>query len=235
VSPLEQELRGLAAAVEWPPTPDLAAAVEPRLVAPARRRRLRPVAIALAAVVLALAAALALSPGARTSILRFFHLRGATIERVEELPPLRTGTALGLGRRVTLAEAQAAVSFPVRVPQGERPERVLLDESIGRGAVSLVWCCPRIVLTELRGDALAFVEKQVGPDTTVEPLVVDGRRGVWVAGPAHAVIFRDELGRIVAEPRLARNVLLWEDGAVTLRLEGNITRARALAIARRIR
>jgi hypothetical protein len=195
----------------------------------------RPVAIALAAVVLALAAALALSPGARTSILRFFHLRGATIERVEELPPLRTGTALGLGRRVTLAEAQAAVSFPVRVPQGERPERVLLDESIGRGAVSLVWCCPRIVLTELRGDALAFVEKQVGPDTTVEPLVVDGRRGVWVAGPAHAVIFRDELGRIVAEPRLARNVLLWEDGAVTLRLEGNITRARALAIARRIR
>jgi hypothetical protein len=136
---------------------------------------------------------------------------------------------------VTLAEAQAAVSFPVRVPQGERPERVLLDESIGRGAVSLVWCCPRIVLTELRGDALAFVEKQVGPDTTVEPLVVDGRRGVWVAGPAHAVIFRDELGRIVAEPRLARNVLLWEDGAVTLRLEGNITRARALAIARRIR
>jgi hypothetical protein len=235
VSPLEQELRGLAAAVERPPTPDLAAAVEPRLVAPARRRRLRPVAIALAAVVLALAAALALSPGARTSILRFFHLRGATIERVEELPPLRTGTALGLGRRVTLAEAQAAVSFPVRVPQGERPERVLLDESIGRGAVSLVWCCPRIVLTELRGDALAFVEKQVGPDTTVEPLVVDGRRGVWVAGPAHAVIFRDELGRIVAEPRLARNVLLWEDGAVTLRLEGNITRARALAIARRIR
>jgi len=30
-------------------------------------------------------------------------------------------------------------------------------------------------------------------------------------------------------------VLLWEDGAVTLRLEGNITRARALALASSLR
>jgi len=64
---------------------------------------------------------------------------------------------------------------------------------------------------------------------------VNGRRGVWVAGPAHAVVFRDELGRIVESPRLARNVLLWEDGGVTYRLEGGLTRERALAIAVTVR
>jgi hypothetical protein len=233
VTTLEQELRALA--VDWPSTPDLAAAVEPRLgpAAPPRRSWPRPVAIAVAVVVLAAVAALALSPGARSSILRFFHLRGATIERVDELPPVQQGATLGLGRPVPLDAAQQAVTFPIRLPKGSRPARVLLDESIGRGAVSLVWCCPRIVLTEIRGDALSYIEKQVGPDTTVEYLAVNGKPGVWVAGPAHAVVFRDELGRVVEEPRLARNVLLWEDGDVTLRLEGNITKTRALALAAR--
>jgi len=233
VTTLEQELCALA--VEWPATPDLAGAVEPRLAqSPSGRRTwLRPVAIALAVVVLASVAALALSPGARSSILRFFHLRGATIERVDELPPVQPGATLGLGRPVPLDVAQRKVTFPIRLPAGPKPDRVLLDETIGRGAVSLVWCCPRIVLTEIRGDALTYVEKQAGPDTTVEYLVVNGKPGVWVAGPSHAVVFRDELGRVVEEPRLARNVLLWEDGQVTLRLEGDITKRRALALAAR--
>ena len=230
---LEQELRALA--VQWPATPDLAAAVEPQLSPAAARRRgwLRPVAVIVAVVVLAAVAALALSPGARSSILRFFHLRGATVERVEQLPPAQPGATLGLGRSVPLAEARKAVTFPIRLPKGREPKRVLLDESVGRGAVSIVWCCPRIVVTEIRGDALTYVEKQAGPGTTIEYLVVNGKPGVWIAGRAHAVIFRDELGRVVEEPRLARNVLLWEDGEVTLRLEGDITKRRALALAAR--
>jgi hypothetical protein len=36
-------------------------------------------------------------------------------------------------------------------------------------------------------------------------------------------------------PRLARNTLLWEDGPVTLRLEGDFSKERALALAARIR
>jgi len=235
VTTLERELRTLA--VKWPATPDLAAAVEPRLApAPSRRRGwLRPVAVALAIVVLASVAALALSPGARSSILRFFHLRGATIERVEELPPVQPGVALGLGRPVPLEVAQRAVTFPIRLPEGRKPARVLLDETIGRGAVSVVWCCPRVILSEFRGDAIPYVEKMAGPGTSVEYLAVGGRPGVWVAGRAHAVIFRDELGRIVDEPRLARNVLLWEKDGVTYRLEGDLTRDRALAIAAEVR
>jgi len=233
VTTLERELRGLA--VDWPVTPDLAAAVEPRLTPGRPRTWLRPAAIALAVVVLASVAALALSPGARSSILRFFHLRGATVERVGELPPVQPGATLGLGRPVPLDVARRSVTFPIRLPEGRKPARVLLDERIGRGAVSIVWCCPRVVLTEFRGDALSYVEKMAGPGTQVEYLAVGGRPGVWVAGREHVVVFRDELGRIVGSPRLARNVLLWEEDGVTHRLEGDITRARALAIASRLR
>jgi hypothetical protein len=231
VTSLERELRSVG--VEWPPTPDLAGSLEPRLWAQpgARRTWLRPLAVALAALVVAAGAVLVASPGARSAVLRFFHIRGATVTRVDELPPLRAGTGLGLGRPVPLAEARAAVSFPLRLPEGSPPATVLLDRGIGHGAVSLVWCCPRLVLTELRGEALPFVEKLAGPGTRIEPLSVGGSPGVWVAGHDHAVIFRDEQGRIVELPRLARNVLLWEAGGVTFRLEGNVTRERALAIA----
>jgi hypothetical protein len=236
VTTLEQQLRALE--LEWPPTPDLAAGLEQRLDRSVRARPqpvLRLLAVGVAVLVVAAGAVLALSPGARSAVLRFFHIRGATVERVDRLPELRSGGGLGLGQLVPIDVARAAVSFPIRLPAGQHPDRVLLDRTIGRGAVSLVWCCPELVLTELRGDAISYVQKQVGPGTTVEYLAVGGRPGVWVAGPAHAVVFRDEVGRVLQSPRLARNVLLGEADGVTLRLEGDLTRERALAIAATIR
>ena len=80
-----------------------------------------------------------------------------------------------------------------------------------------------------------YAEKMVGPGTKVEYLPVNGRPGIWIEGADHVVVFRDEFGRIQERPRLARNVLLWEDGPLTLRLEGDFTKQRALALAARIR
>jgi hypothetical protein len=235
VTALEQQLRELA--VEWPATPDLAAAIEPRLGGRPRTPKpwLRPLAVAVATLVVAAGAVLTLSPGARSAVLRFFHLQGATVTVVDELPAVRGGAGLGLGELVPLDDARAAVTFPIRLPAGQRPDRVWLDRSIGRGAVSVVWCCPRVTLTEFRGDAIPYVQKLAGPGTRVEYVAVDGSRGVWVAGRAHAVVFRDELGRIVEAPRLARNVLLWERDGITYRLDGDFTRARALALAAEVR
>src|SRR6187549_3215657 len=104
---LELQLRGLAGELEWPPTPDLATALRPRLE---RRRQLpwRPLAIALAVLVVALAAALAV-PSARSAILRFFGFEGVTVQRVDKLPqaaPLGT-----LGDRTTMAAARRRVDF----------------------------------------------------------------------------------------------------------------------------
>jgi hypothetical protein len=236
VSAVEQELRGLA--VSWPETPDLEAAVAERLrAAPPRRRRpwLRPLAIALAVLVIAAGAVLTFSPGARSALLELFHIKGATVVRVDELPPAAGGEELDLGLEVSREEAQRAVGFHLRLPADDRPDRVFLDPQIGRGAVSAVWCCPRVILTQFRGETTPYVGKMAGPGTTIEYLLVGNRPGVWVAGRAHSVIFRDENGMVHDRPRLARNVLLWEDGRVTLRLEGDFTKARALAIARSLR
>src|SRR6476619_3983386 len=115
---LEPQLRALGGELEWPATPDLAAAVRPRLE---RRRQLpgRPLAIALAVLVLALAAALAV-PSARSAILRFLGIEGVTVQRVDKLPqaaPLGT-----LGDRITMAAARRRLGFRPLLPDGERPD-----------------------------------------------------------------------------------------------------------------
>ena len=91
VPELERDLEALAAEVAWPPTPELRLQLDPR-----RRRRFvegrRALVLVVAVLLLALAVAFAV-PSARTAILRFFHLRGATVELVGA-PPL---DPIGLG------------------------------------------------------------------------------------------------------------------------------------------
>src|SRR4029450_5461918 len=81
---LEQALADLAAALEFPPTPDLAAAVGARLdEAPARARPWlsgrsgwRRLAVAGLVAVLLAAAVLVASPGTREAVARRLGLRG---------------------------------------------------------------------------------------------------------------------------------------------------------------
>src|SRR5215207_9628393 len=131
---LEGALADLAAAIEFPPTPDLAGAVATRLAAapapgatPARARRRdrlagwrRLAVVGLAAVLLA-AAVLVASPGTREAVARRLGLRGDGVELGGRPPPsvtTRPGERLdlGLGQRVTLEEARRRVGFPVLVP-----------------------------------------------------------------------------------------------------------------------
>ena len=106
---LELALRDLGGRLDWPAAPDLEQPVRRRLrKAPARRRLLsrRRVVIAFAVLAVAVGAVFAV-PQTRAAILEFFHLRGVTIEPVQELPtvPVQTGLGTFLGDRVTLAEA----------------------------------------------------------------------------------------------------------------------------------
>src|SRR3954462_6769143 len=108
---LARELRAAAAHVDWPQTPVLKLALEPR------RSRRRPLAAALVfAVVLAIAAAFAV-PQSRAAILRFFHLGAATIIHVDTLPPAeQRPLAAGLGAPVTRAEAESLLSGTLLLP-----------------------------------------------------------------------------------------------------------------------
>src|SRR5258707_819962 len=110
---LANELSALAAHVEWPPTPELHLALEPR-VAP-RRSRIA-LAVAFATLAVAVAAAFAV-PQSRAAILRFFHLGAATIGGVARLPAAEERPlAAGIGPAVSLAEAKKAFRGTLLLP-----------------------------------------------------------------------------------------------------------------------
>jgi hypothetical protein len=226
---LERSLVALGGELAFPPAPDLAPRVGERLAAPAPRRSWstrRALVLAIAVVVLALAAAFAV-PSARTAILRFFHLRGVTIERVETLPPAtRTSLTAELGKPASEPLVERRLGFVPLVPAGvSNPQLYLRD-----GFVSMVvGRKPPVTLTEFRfGRGPDIVKKFMGPASSVEPVEI-GDGGYWLSGAQH-VTYVPSL-----PPRYAGNVLLWQRGDVTLRLEGALTKAQALAIARSLR
>lgn len=234
MSALERELQALAAAVELPPTPDLVAAIEPRLTR-TPRRSLRPLAVALGTLVLAAAVAVALSPSARSSFLELFHLRGATVERLDKLPALPVTGTPDLGERVGLAEAERRVGPLVRLDLGE-PRQVW----IRGGAVTMAYGDARetkLLFSQFPGSIVeGFVKKVSGSGTRIDEVRVGSSRGLWLEGDPHFFIYRDPNGSIRSgRAYLAGNTLLWERGSKLLRLEGALTKTQALRIARTAR
>jgi hypothetical protein len=60
---------------------------------------------------------------------------------------------------------------------------------------------------------------------------VNGHPGFWIAGHPHELLYVNPDGKVVDEPaRLVDNVLAWNDGELTFRIEG----APDLATAQRI-
>ena len=239
---LETRLADFAAHVELPPAPDVAMRVRSRVEAepPRRARRLRP-ALAVPLALLALTVGgVAAVPSARSAVLRWLGLEGVRIERVPETPtpaPTTAPSALDLGERTTLARAtlvpralgrpDAVYAAGDRVTLLYRPRRGL-PESEQSGAGALLSQFPG--RTDER-----FVSKMAGPDTTVERVRVGGEPGFWLAGAPHAVIYEDPSGEIRESPtRLAGPTLVWRHGDLTLRLEADVTKSRALEIARSV-
>jgi hypothetical protein len=207
---LERDLRTLR--VEWPETPDVASRLELR-----PRRRLLVPALVLASI-LAVAAAFAV-PQSRSAILRFFHLRGVTVERVGTLPPAEERPlAAGLGNQIDDARAKRVLDGPFLPSEhGTLYERDGIVSTLLRGPV---------LLSEF--GAPEFLKKFA--TSNVEWVrVTPGVQGLWIAGAPHVVFFPG------ASPRLAGNVLVFATGTRTFRLEGpGLTRADALAKAREI-
>jgi hypothetical protein len=238
---LELRLRDLGQQVEYPPTPDLASAVRLRLAErpqPWWRRASRRQALAIALAVLAVSAAAVMAvPSARTAVLRFFHIGAVSVERVETLPPARERPlTTGLGERVSLAEGARRAGFRMLLPPlGEEVERVY----VRAGAQSALLDVPgvgSVLLTEIGGSQLDFAKKFSSPATNVDAVSVNGAFGLWIEGAPHVVTFEDRRGRMQQfTTRLAGDVLVWTRGDLTLRLEGELTKQRALELARSVR
>src|SRR5512146_3081373 len=199
---LERDLRSLGPTVSWPPAPDVASrlALEPRRARRASNRLLLALAVVVAAAV---AAALAV-PQSRSAILRFFHLRGVTVELVATLPPAEERPlAAGLGAPVGDARAASVLDGPfLPAAHGRLYERDGIVSTLLRGP---------LLLSEF--GAPEFLKKFA--TSNVEWLqVAPGVQGLWLAGAPHVVFFP------AASPRLAGNVLVWATATRTFRLEG---------------
>jgi hypothetical protein len=231
---LEQRLAALATALDVPRAPDLVPAVMARL--PERRGRRtvlarRSLALALAAVLLLAGAAMAV-PSTRHTILRVLGLRGVSIERVPSLPPLPQGrgAALGLGRRIPVSRARDAASFAALLPH--HPTAAYVDRDVAGGRVSVL--SGRVLM--FRGTTIPVVYKLIGPGTRVARVRIDGGAAIYLYGAPHEVIFMVQGGEIRSERvRLQGSVLIWQQGPVTLLIEGTHSLGDALSVARSLR
>lgn len=223
---LEHDLRGLAPFVEFPPQRDLAPAVRARIGG--RHPRPGKLVLALALVIVAIAVAFAVPP-ARSSILRWLGLGTARIEFVDRLPNVATRRPLDIGGRTSLADARQQVDYHVLTSKllGTPKEVHILGDQVG-----FVYG-RKLVVLQSRG---TFFTKEVGPGTHVEQLRLNGRQAVWVSGASHF------FGYIAADGTthpatlyLAGKALIWQRGPLTLRLEGKLSRAEALRVARSFR
>lgn len=207
---LELSLRALE--VEWPETPDVASRLEPG------RRPRRVLVPAVAVVLVAISAALAV-PQSRSAILRFFHLRGVTVEQVQTLPPaVERPLAAGLGTAIDDAAAERTLGGPFQPARhGQLYEQDGIVSTLLRGPMLLSeFGAPEF----LKKFATSNVEwLQVEPDV----------QGLWISGGRHVMFFPG------ASPRLAGNVLVWATATRTYRLEGpDLRRDAALRLARAI-
>ena len=245
MSELELALVELGRRVEFPPTPDLTPRVRERLAEGRPGRAFgghRTLALAFAVLAVAVAAVMAV-PQTRAAILEFFHLRGVTIERVQELPTVPIQQGFGevfVGDRVTLDEARKAVPFPLVVPEalGDPDEVYLQKDFPPGGMVSFVYGTrkhPRALFTQFEATVREVIFKKVAEGTDIDQVTVDGAPGFWVGGAHYFSYFDRNLQYQQEQVRLAGKALIWERGTVTLRLEADVTKAEALRIARSAR
>ena len=142
-------------------------------------------------------------------------------------------TGPNLGRPTTLDEAGARVGFDVLVPAelGE-PDAVFIDEDASR--VSLTWLpddrlpdIPRTpwgaILIEFGGDKIQAV-KEI-PVDGAEWVDAAGINGYWLSGP-HVLRLADGTAF-----RVSGNVLIFQRGETTLRLETGLEQAAAIELA----
>ena len=234
MSALEQRLHELGRDLTFPPEPDLASRARAR--ARGKPFPWRAVAVAFAVVALAVAVAFAVPP-ARSAILRWFHLGGASVELVDTLPQAEERPAAGgLGRPVPLSRAAQQVGFELVLPPLDRkPERAYV---IGNSVASVLLRSHgrTVLLSEFPSFGGEEALKKLAVNTTViDPVEVRGRPGLWVEGAPHVLTWMDRDTGYQERPILIRgNVLLWLHDGLTLRLEGRLTKRQALELARSI-
>jgi len=236
-----EKFRDLATHFDVPEPADVTAGVLARIAAeqPGRRSAriwrtsgttLPRLATALVALLLAFGVAAAVSPSVRAAVGSVLRFAGIEVHHGSGPVPNPTGTPLLPGERtVDLATAKSSADFPVRVPRVlGSPTKVTVSDGTPPRVVSLYYPTARV--DEFDGTISPVFQKFVIVDK-LETVDVNGHAGYWIAAP-HEVVYQDRDGVEHTETaRMSTHTLIWQVGDVTLRLEANVSKDAAIAIA----
>ena len=242
---LAADLAALGRSITRPaPDTDLTVAVLARLsdaprpmIASRPQRLLRRVAGAFASrrrramvVVTAILLALLGTPPVRAAVADWFGFAGVSVHlaptpgpSVASLPPTVDGTT-------ALAKVRGLVAFePVIPTELGSPQGVQV--SADHRLLSMSWTVEgagAVRLDQFDGRLdYAFAKTATG----VEFTSVAGSSAMWFERPHEVVVLNADGTRRTETARLAGHTLIWEHGQTALRLEGNLTLARAIEIA----
>ncbi|MBA2720804.1 MAG: hypothetical protein H0U52_16420 [Chloroflexi bacterium] len=153
------------------------------------------------------------------------------------------GSGLGLGTPFAVADASTVAGLQIRLPPDPPYGAPAAAWSLD-GRVSLVWpasdALPTLrepgiglILAQFRASINpGFFEKILQPGTEINAVVVDGEVGWWISGAPHDLIFIDPSGEPVFDShRIVGDTLIWARRGVTYRLESDLDRAAATALA----
>jgi hypothetical protein len=210
----------------------------------------------IAILALVLLVGLFIVPEVRASVLRFLQIgtirifpaeptmtpAGESIFVPRPTTPIATQASSapaileGLVGETTLAEARKRVDFPLRLPAYPAdlgaPDRVYLQNHDGN-ALILVWLEPgepervRLSLYVLTSDVFG---KKAGM-TLLEETKVHGRGAVWVRGPYLLEIKTNDGIELLPRRLVEGNVLIWNEGQLTYRLESTLSLQDAIRVA----
>jgi hypothetical protein len=249
---LERALTDLAEHLDHPAGDQLVDAVRERIArstsAETRTRRRVRAVVAIAAVLLAIIAAVVAIAPARHAVADWLGIGAVEIRRSQT--PLPNGSSAltvpgatdstrdaAAGRE--LAAARQAVGFTIATPRDAAAGAlagVAVDRRVPGGLVALRYA--RFTVVEVASDPHGpAIGKILDPAAQVEPVTVDGRPGLWIAG-AHQISYFDRSGNLATDTvRRSGPVLVWTGPGtgVTYRIEGLPRLADALRIAGSLR
>jgi hypothetical protein len=253
---LEQALHHIGQNLDWPAEANLLPGFRERLAIASPRRsrvpRLRHTSMparlgwVTAALVLIVALVLTVSGSTRNTFADRLGLSGVSIT-TDPTATITPGSTLHLGVQTTLDDAISRSGGSVVMPPSDTlgtPDAVYVLEQDGVIQVSYIFL-PRpdlpeagdtgvgLMISQFDGSTNeSFIQKQLGPDTTIEQVEVNGQPAFWLGGAPHVFYYESPDGEIHEETiRLAANVLLWEQGGKTLRIESLLDRGAAVKIA----
>lgn len=246
MSDLERTLGRAAAGIDWPDA-DLTGPVLARVTTGEQRttgsRRWIQVALAAAAIAIFVVA----TPAGRQAVADLLEVAGIRVGWSEQTA---TPVAeLELGVQVSLEEATEMTSFPLLLPVGAEvgePDGVYFSDFPPGGAVHLVWESDRslpaagetgvgLLYSQFEPEAPLVFIKSLPPEVEAHPVTVRGNQGFWIEGAPHIIFYEDETGLREERARLAANVLAWEEGGVTHRIETTLGLDDALRLAESLR